>query len=952
MITTKLVPPRYRRKLVERRRLINRLNEGAYRSLIFVKAASGFGKTALLTQWRQDLIAQGCRVGWFNLDASDNEESQFLAYWMAALQQAGCDFGQGALAVYRRGEPNAIASFVTALINDLSALEDEIYLVLEDCHCITNASIHALLERVLDYAPTNFHLVISSRTEPPFSLHQLRVHDRVAELGLKALKFNHDETHALLTERLSREVEPERSRALLDAAEGWVAGIQMLTESWQTDGDAHAASNGRTPARTQLSESILQSTFERLPAETVDLLLRLSIFDRFTPALCEDVIGVSHADDILEKLSSDGVLLVPLDHDEHWYRFHPLFTEYLRRRLVLRVVDSLGQLYGKARACLEQNDPLYSPQFSAFLRECRDTFAAVDLPAMHLKASAWFERRGDLVDAVRHALSAGENETAYDLIERCAMAAIEEGDQNTVLAWVANMPAAELAKRWHLRLANFWALVGNNDLQASSAELNVLAAGVSVPGGITQFEFAVCEGVLACLSERSGAVLELKALWPPSGDAFHNQAACNILIYAYANDGLYEKARDIQAWVEENLKQTKLGLTFAYNRGFYGWTSVIQGNLAASEQILSEAVSTLDAMYGRRSTPACVAAGYLAEVLYESNSLSELGDLLAGRLDVMNQLVFFESLVRAYLMGARLRFIQGEIGAAYDLLDRLKIYGASKGLMRPVAAALGERIRMMLLQRDTATALGLQKRLEEVANPYGDATQWETLGNAMEIPLTARLSRVRCEIALGNTVSALQLLNSLATASVIARRFDIVVRVRLLRSLALANQKETAKATQALYEVLRMTAHAGVVRIFIDEGKSCETLLKLAGASLPSTEPGVEELRAHIQTILTAFAPCQPQPREAVLLRGGASAEYGTERLSAREKEVLQLLACGMPNKRIAATMNVSVDTVKWHLKNIFEKLDVADRLQAIDKARRTGIIHTNENVPAFLGRH
>jgi LuxR family maltose regulon positive regulatory protein len=937
MITTKLVPPRYRRKLVDRQRLIDQLEDASDRSLIFLKAASGFGKTSLLTQWRQVLVAQGCKVGWLNLDDSDNEVSQFLVYVMAALQKAGCDFGQGALAVYHHGEPDSIEAFATALINDLSSLEDEIYLVLEDFHCITNKALHVLIERLLVYTPANFHLVISSRTELPFSLGQLHIHDDVAEIGVIALRFTHDETQSLLTDRLPDKVEPECARALQDATEGWVAGIQMLAMAWRSNGDPQLHRASDTPGRIRLSESILHSTFERMAPETTAFLLQVSVFDRFTPALCEDVIGVRNAAEVLDKLASDGVMLVPLDNDEQWFRFHPLFTDYLRRRLVLQVVDNLGHLHARARACLEQADPFHSPQFSQLMLECHGSVTVFDLRALHLRASAWFERHGNLTEAVRHALAAGETNPAYDLIERCAMDVVAEGGLNTVLAWVANMPPEQVATRWRLRLAHYWAQIYSSDLQAAATEVEALAAGVGAENGVTPFEYLVCRGSLDCLSERNADLLELKGLWPPSGDAFHNAIACNILSYAYLSIGDYDKVREIQAWQREQPKHALWMLTYVWNQTLSSWHLMIQGDFRAAEDLLIKAVQLADKRYGRRSSPACAVAGYLAELLYETDALRQLDDLLAGRLDVINQMTFFESLVRAYQTGARLRFARGDVNAAYDLLDQLHMYGTSKGLLRPVATALGERIRMVLLQENKREALELLARLEHIAAPFGNDAQWGRLGNRLEIPVAAGLSRARCAIAQGDIAGALRALEMLAASSMVMRRFDFAVRVQLLIALAYWSGQQSAPAVQAIGQLLRITSRAGTVRVYLDEGGTCAALLKEVEAQWKNQAPDLE-VAVHLTRVLNAFGANSPQQEAAVPHRDMPSTTVA-ENLSAREKDVLRFLVQGMPNKRIATTMNVSIDTVKWHLKNLFAKLEVADRLQAVDKARKNDLI-------------
>ncbi|GAB1423624.1 hypothetical protein MASR2M16_08580 [Thauera terpenica] len=179
-----------------------------------------------------------------------------------------------------------------------------------------------------------------------------------------------------------------------------------------------------------------------------------------------------------------------------------MFADYLRRRLAANVVEELARLHEKARTWLQRKDSSVWGEFAALSREGRNALAAVDLSALQLKTSMWFEQHGYYVEAVQHAVNAGDDEYAFDLIERCAMAVVADGDLNTVLAWLTNLPETELSKRWRLRLAKYWAAVLSNDLQVSSFDLEKLADGVSAPNGITPFELAVCRGAFACVSEK------------------------------------------------------------------------------------------------------------------------------------------------------------------------------------------------------------------------------------------------------------------------------------------------------------------------------------------------------------------------------------------------------------------------------------------------------------------
>lgn len=936
MITTKLIPPRYTRQLVERQRLIARLEAGRHCNLIFIRASGGFGKTTLVAQWRQMLITEGCRVGWLSLDNSDNEESQFLAYWMAALERAGCKFGQGTLDVYQRNAPNSALDFVEALVNDLAAVEDEIYLVLDDFHCITHESVHATVSRVLAYAPANFHLIIASRVPLPFSLVSMRVHDLVVKIGTKDLRFTPDEANQFLTHRLPNRLNAEQRQSLHDAADGWPAGLQMLAMSW--DEKAGRIGMPTTPLSGDWSEEILEGLFRQLPDDIMDVLLRLCILERFNASLCEAVTGARHPDKLLTRLSKESTLL--MEHDEGWYSFHPMLSEFLRRRLAAKIVSNLAELHARAVHLFEEQEHNYSLQSLSNFAQYQKAISAIDLASAHIKASVWFERHGYLVEAVQHALYAGPDTGSYALIERCAMTLVEQGLLDSVLQWSENIPSEELAKLCRLNLARFWCHLLRTELEPASELLRLLEPGIHATSAISPFEFAVCSALLACTSERGIEAILLLETWPLSDDTLHNRAACNALTYAYVSAGNHQKALEIQVRSHGQVSNSMRVLPHAYSRAFVGWSYAMQGNLEQAELLLRKDVSAADESHGRRSAPACMPAGYLAELLYMRNDLNELDALLAGRLDVMNKMVFSDSLTRAYLSGARLRFIQDDKDAAYDLLEKLRTYGFQRGLSRPACAALGERVRMDLLSGNEESAQAQLQHLEEIAKPKNLVIPSNVIGNMVDIPLTAGLARARFMLARGDTDACLAALNSISATADMVRRFDFQIAIGILRSAALYESGKMTEACSLLQEWVSRGATSGAIRPFIDEGKLLYPILESCRVAL--ADSGKVEVLTHLEAILDAFAA--PTFAETQEQQSGKSfrRNMAVEELSPRENDILLLLSRGLSNKRIASAMNLSVHTVKWHLKNLFAKLGASSREQVADKARLAGILRNS----------
>lgn len=921
MLITKLLPPRYHHAPLLRERLLERLNNVAFQPLIPLRAPGGFGKTTLLTQWRKTLIEQGHKVGWINLDDTDNEENQFLGYWVAALKQAECPVPQQLVDTYEHGRPETLDNFLTVLVNVLAEFEHELYLILDDYHCIDNPPLHELLGRVVKYAPANFHLVISSRTELPACLEDARQQSRGNEINVRSLRFSERETQAFLGERMKEQLSAASCRALFEATEGWIAGIQMLVLSNEhKDPDFADWSNGLYP----LAETILERTLSDLPRETQDLLLRLSVLDRFNVELCEEVLGVRNAQHILEGLAADGLLLVPLDHDEKWYRFHALFGEHLRQRLARRVVASLGDLHQRARHWLESDSPQQHSNLSAFLRECRSELNAIDLPSFHYRASLWFEHRGHLVEAVHHALASEGEERAYDLIDRCVMTVLATGDFNTILAWTDKVPAAELARRGHLRVARFWALVlGGLHLQSARQELNELQQAVNTVDGISAFEYQVCQRTFDTLSGNSLSALELLNHWPPSGDAYHNGVACNALFYALVCAARYDDVPNILTLHPEPPPSATRGLTYSYRQSFIGWIQFLKGNLARASAGLNEALFRLDERFGRRSAPACVVAGYLAEVLYESNDLDALNNLLSGRIEVMNERVFFESYLRALLAGARLLYLQGNCDDAHELLERLLLFGRSTGLHRPTAAALAERIRLLLHDGDLQAGKRLQAELDNLADRHDGPLTPAAMGSTLDVPVLAILSRARIALIEGQSQRALDDLVKLQelTSDV---RLDYYVKTQLLRCQALY-QIGAPDWNEALLSLLEVCARCQMLRSLCDELPQIQQMLVEISGGLPSSA-----LEEYLAQVIAGFQRT---------LTEQTARQHSEYNLSGREQDILDLLVQGMPNKRIAQALNISAETVKWYLKKLFTKLNVSDRVQAMDKARREKLV-------------
>ena len=422
LVTTKLRAPRTRPNLVARRRLRSVLDRQGGRRLTLVSAPAGFGKTTLISEWAEERLAQGESVAWVSLEESDNDPARFSTYLVAALRTVGEGIGEGVLASLRSPEPPPVEAVVGALVNDLAEVPQEIAVVLDDYHVIDAEPVHEATSFLLEHLPENVHLVVIGRTDPPFPLPKLRARGQMTEIRAADLRFTSEEATAFLGDVMGLALSARDVAALEEVTEGWAAALQLAAISMQDREDVSAFVESFTVSNRHVLDFLTEEVLERQPEHVRDFLLKTSILDRLSGPLCDALAGASDGQAMLEGLERDNLFVVPLDDDRRWYRYHHLFADFLRGRL---------------------------------LREHPERVAE-----SHLRAASWYEREGWASEAVEHALAAGDYQWAARLIEQHAQALVLRGEGATMDRWLSALPAVLVRSRPRLSLARaIWALI-------------------------------------------------------------------------------------------------------------------------------------------------------------------------------------------------------------------------------------------------------------------------------------------------------------------------------------------------------------------------------------------------------------------------------------------------------------------------------------------------------------
>ena len=400
LVETKLHAPRRRRGVVHRPRLTNRLIARDHPALTLVSAPAGFGKTTLLADWFAD-GADGRSTAWLSLDARDNDSAVFVSYLVAALQTVAPDVGATALSLVQ-SSPSSLEAVVATLVNDLHALARDIDLVLDDYHVIESADLHEAVAFLLEHLPPHAHLVVASRSDPPFPLARLRARGELLEVRVADLRFTADEAAAYFSDAMGLDLTADNVAALEARTEGWIAALQLAALSMQGRDDIDAFIDSFTGDDRFVVDYLAEEVLERQPEHVRSFLLQTAVLGRLTGSLCDAVTAGNGGTAMLRALDRANLFLVPLDDQLLWYRYHHLFGDVLRARLLDEHPERVQEL--------------------------------------HRRASAWYEDHGDPHEAIGHALAGGDPERAARLIELTAPGMRQARQESTLRSWLEALP--------------------------------------------------------------------------------------------------------------------------------------------------------------------------------------------------------------------------------------------------------------------------------------------------------------------------------------------------------------------------------------------------------------------------------------------------------------------------------------------------------------------------------
>ncbi|MEI7645321.1 MAG: LuxR C-terminal-related transcriptional regulator [Chloroflexales bacterium] len=932
-LVAKLSPPLLPVAIVDRGQLTARLGADADARLLLIVAPAGFGKTTLLTSWlagrmkvegrrmnsdsaaRADpspFIFHPSSFAWLSLDVRDSDPTRFWGALLAALSRAFPGLGDHARSMLQSPQPPSLEVVIGALLDDLGTLTAPCLLILDDYHLIDDPAIHAGVAMLIAHLPALVRLVIISRSEPPLPLGRLRLRGQLVELRAADLRFSLAETGTFL--RLhGLTLAPDEVAELAARTEGWPGALQLAAISIREGGHPRQIIAAFAGSNRHMVDYLAEEVLIRQPAERRHFLIATSVLDIFCADLCDALVPPATAGQnaaaILEELERAGMFLLPLDPQRRWYRYHTLFAEFLRERL-------------------RRDEPQLESQ-------------------LHRRAAEWYAAAGMPAEAVSHLLASGDYARAAALIEQEGRLLLLRSEVATVLGWLRALPEDLARARPGICMIDAWARAVSGQFEAVEIPLGrvaqILAACDGDPDTLTALtspftprnlrsEVLAVRATVAGMRRDAMRTVELAcaALAELPTDSVIVRSVVSLMLgsSAYISGDMVAAERALkEAAHDGQVADLPIIATFALRElgELYGCIGQLHRAAHTYQSAIDLGARLYPASNPLAGRPVPVAgAAYIGmgKLHYEWNELDAAESSLAAGLQLGRQGANVEILLMGPIAMARLQHARGERDAARATMAEALAFARTTGVPRLADWLGAEQARMALLQGDLADAVAWdQGRRLQIDAP---------LSYLEEIDYLA-LAQLR--LAQDRSAEARHLLGRMHALAEAEGRRGSEIEIEALGALAAAAVGDPSAARATLLRSLAFAEPEGYLRSFADLGEPMRVLLSDCRMALaPRADPRARHTLAYIDRILAVLAatPARPRATPAAAL---------IEPLSPREREVLALVATGLSNQHIADRLIVSISTVKKHINNIYGKLDVISRTQALKRARELGLI-------------
>jgi LuxR family transcriptional regulator, maltose regulon positive regulatory protein len=862
--------------------------------VVVVAAPAGYGKSTLMARWHARLLERGVSCAWLSVDEDDNDAARFLNHLIAALQKAnahiGKDVAQDLIADFASGS----RSVLEAIAGDLAQVQHRIVLFLDDLQLAEGTEVRAILDWLINYAPRRLQYVIGTRRDPGLRLSGLRVRSQLLELGAEQLQFDAAEAAQFYKSRLGRDLTEPELQALLTKTEGWPAALELAALVLAGSGEPKAFIQHFAGTDTSVVDYLCDMVLSQMDERTRDIVFRISLFDRVCAPLAQAVTDANDAEEALLGLRTRNLFLIPLDRSWEWVRFHHLVGEFFRAT--------------------------YRRTAPAQARECL------------VRGARWLHANAHVEEAVNYMIRAEEWEQATQWVaDSVEELVFRRGYHQTILRWMNALPEACVDRYPVIRIQYAFALSfyhRNQEYEAQIYRLQQLLKNLEAQTnqdarGIDELRCAVEMQVAMSAGLRDEALRggELAAAWLsrwPEASLRRKGVMGNVLSYGHKTRGDFDGALEMIAETRRWLQQSE---------GYYAlsWTAYLEavlhlkrGSYFDSRLACTRGLELVERKLHGHPGQSSLLQTLLAGVSYEFDEIEQALAHLELASTNVNEYAHADAVIVAYLTQARIQHLRHDESGALSMLREGQELGVERGWSRVTLSLAAEECRSLAR-----------------AGNYEEARLVATRFDFHELPPAGGASLLSCDKAVRAASRYLLkqsprvVVEALDAAIENSRQRELAhrsVELLVLRALAKKEEDDLPGALADVHRALTIAAPRNYVRVFLDEGRELGALIdRLDMEKLRGTEAA--PLARRLQR-----AMCTPD------IQGGARLGIGEE-LTKRELSILKRLETGLSNKEIAEAIFVSEGTLKWHLHNVYGKLNVKNRTRAMARARALGIL-------------
>lgn len=895
VLNHKLATPKAHRHAVPRSLLLEKIFGPAESRVVVFQGPAGHGKTSLMLQAQDECRERDMLTGWISLDETDNDVTRFLGHVQEMV--AGLP-AQARLSKGRADQPRAVDanSRTDWLVGQLIELGRPVAVFLDDLHFVSSRPMLGFMRELLASAPPGIRWFLASRLVPEVGLPRLVVGDEAMVIRAEELRFSHSEVGEFFRRTGDVAVSEAEVQAIHAGTEGWPAAVQLYRLALGSSAVRESLMRGRAHHPRELTDYLADNVLARQKPQIQEFLLRTSVLARMSVPLCNAVLEREDAQEVLGYLERTGLFVRRVESEQQWFTYHALFSGFLQDHLRAANPEIVGDL--------------------------------------HRRAAQWHCEQGHFEDALHHFSSAGEHAQAAEVFELWADRLVPDGHMVTVDRWSDNVPIEELEKRPGLVVKIVWALSflsRHRKIDPLLRLLRTIPASAAATGDprVALSMAAIMKDDLAQMTD-SITMIDTGVVSPSRFRNFELSAVSNARGYHAMAAGHYDEALRFLARGRALSDLAGATFTWAYSIGKTGLTLVSQGRLREALMQFRSALSD-PRMYSDESvSTACLACG-LIMALYEADELDLAMSQFAQYREIISDAGIHDYLVIAYRAIARIHDLHGEAAEALAILDEAEQLAYSGQWPRAVRLIGWERVRRELMagRLDRAQIIAGRMEGEEVAAD----SDWVRISEDAEDTV---IGRIRLHIHARRAREALRMIQPCLRQATLRTRVHRQIKLHALAALAHRQQGNDNLAHRSIEQALVLAAPDGYVRAFVDEGEGMSQLLleHMKSRANGTGAPTAAETHVFLARLIGTSLPETPVTRVSVRSdRPPAILEPFTE----REKKILSMIVNYMSNEQIAAAMFVTRDTVKYHLKNIYAKLGVKTRLEAIRSVREQG---------------